>query len=81
MWLNLDWVGGIYEGNNGEEIISFDLEDNAMSLVAVMEGKRDAFTYHQREAMWTKIFSEYAGGEEELEKMILENFDRGYITL
>ena len=81
MWLNLDWVGGIFEGNGGEEVVSFDLEDNAMSLVAVMEGKKDAFTYHQREAMWTRIFSEYAGGEEELEKMVLENFDRGFITL
>ncbi len=81
IWLNLDWVGGIFEGNSGEEIVSFDLEDNAMSLVAVMEGKRDSFTYHQREAMWTINFSEYAGGEDKLEEMILENFDKGYITL
>jgi hypothetical protein len=52
-----------------------------MSLVAMMEGKNDSFTYHQRDAMWMRIFSEYAGGEERLEQMILENFDKGYITL
>jgi len=89
IWLNLDWVGGVFEESAGDtssqlgtgEIVSFDLEDNAMSLVAVMEGKRDSFTYHQREAMWTRIFSEYAGGEEKLDEMILESFDKGFITL
>jgi hypothetical protein len=81
MWLNTDWVAGLFPGVDGDEVVSFDLEDNAMSLVAMMEGKNDSFTYHQRDAMWMRIFSEYAGGEERLEQMILENFDKGYITL
>ena len=81
LWFNLDWVGGLFEGEAGEEVVSFDLEDNAMSLVSFMEGKKEALTYHQREAMWTKIFAEYAGGEEKLEEMILDNFDKGYIVL
>lgn len=81
MWLNTDWVGGIFPGGEDDEVVSFDLEDNAMSLVAIMEGKKDSFHYHQREAMWTRIFSEYIGGEEKLEEMVLENFDKGYITL
>ena len=76
MWLNTDWVGGLFPGGENDEVVSFDLEDNAMSLVAIMEGKKDSFNYHQREAMWTRIFSEYVGGEEKLEEMILENFDR-----
>jgi len=46
-----------------------------------MEGKNEVFNYHQREAMWTKMFIEYAGGEEKLEELILDNFEKGYITL
>ena len=81
-WFNLDWVAGLFKGTDGEpEVVSFDLEDNAMSLVSFMEGKSENFSYHQREAMWTRIFAEYAGGEEELERLIVGNFERGYVTL
>lgn len=79
MWGGLDWVGGLFPGEIGEELVSFDLEDNAMSLVSFMEGKKELFTYHQREALWTRIFSEYVGGEEEMEKILLENFQKGSI--
>lgn len=87
MWLNLDWVGGIFKDGDPStsvgagEVVSFDLEDNAMSLVASMEGEPKFFSYHQREAMWTRIFAEYAGGEEKLEQLIMDNFDKGYISL
>jgi len=78
IWNNMDWVGGIFK--NGEDsVISFDLEDNAMSLVSFMEGKNETFNYHQREAMWTRIFSSYVGGEDEMEKILIENFDKGII--
>jgi len=77
IWQNLDWVGAIFKGDNN--VISFDLEDNAMSLVSFMEGKRENFNYHQREAMWTKIFIEYAGGEAKAEELLLENFENGII--
>ena len=80
MWFNLDWVGGIFK-DGGDEVVSFDLEDNAMSLVSSMEGQHEHFSYHQREAMWTKIFAEYVGGEERLEKLITDNFDKGFIVL
>ena len=80
MWFNLDWVGGIFR-DGSEEIVSFDLEDNAMSLVSSMEGRHEHFYYHQREAMWTKIFAEYAGGEDKLEQMIMDNFDKGFVKL
>jgi hypothetical protein len=78
IWNNMDWVGGIFK--NGEEsVISFDLEDNAMSLVSFMEGKNETFNYHQREAMWTRIFSGYVDGEDEMEKLLIDNFDKGII--
>jgi hypothetical protein len=79
LWGGLDWVGGLYPSENGEELVSFDLEDNAMSLVSFMEGRQEFFTYHQREAMWTKIFSEYVGGEAEMEKILIENFEKGSV--
>ena len=78
LWHNLDWIGGIFEDGD-REIVSFDLEDNALSLVSFMEGKEESFNYHQREAMWTKVFSEYAGGEAKTEELLVENFDKGVI--
>lgn len=78
LWHDLDWVGGIFT-DGGDEVVSFDLEDNAMSLVSFMEGREESFNYHQRESMWTKIFEEYVGGEEKMEKLIIENFDKGVI--
>jgi len=78
LWHDLDWIGGIFE-DGGEEVVSFDLEDNAMSLVSFMEGKNEVFNYHQREAMWTKMFSDYVGGEENMEKLLSDNFEKGVI--
>lgn len=80
MWGNLCWIGGIFRDGR-EELVSFDLEDNIMSLVSAMEGQKNIFSYHQREAMWTRIFSEYVGGENKLEQLIVENFDKGFISL
>ncbi|MBI2033947.1 MAG: hypothetical protein HYT13_02515 [Candidatus Liptonbacteria bacterium] len=79
MWHDLDWVAGVF-GNDKEEIVSFDLEDHAMSAVSFKEGKTQFFKYHQMEALWTKIFSEYAGGEEKVEELLLKNFSKGLIV-
>jgi hypothetical protein len=84
LWCDLDWVGNLFQGGptsvGGQEVVSFDLEDNAMTLVSFMEGEEEQFfNYHQREAMWTKIFNEYAGGEEKMEQLLIENFDKGII--
>lgn len=78
LWHNLDWVGGIFDGGH-DEVVSFDLEDNAMSLVSFMEGKSESFNYHQREAMWTKIFEEFVGGDKKMEEILIENFDQGVV--
>ncbi len=78
LWHDLDWVGCLCE-DGGNEVVSFDLEDNAMSLVSFMEGKNESFNYHQRESMWTKIFEEYAGGEDKMERFLMYNFDKGVI--
>ena len=78
MWGGLDWAGNYFPGD-GDLVVSFDLEDNAMSAVAFLEGKHEYLNYHQREALWTKLFLEYAGGEEEMERLLVENFDKGSI--
>lgn len=78
LWHDLDWVGGVFD-HGDEEVVSFDLEDNAMSLVSFMEGKNESFNYHQRAAMWTKLFFAYVGGEENAEKLIIDNFDKGVV--
>jgi len=79
LWQELDWVGGFFSDGRREELVSFDLEDNAMSLVSFMEGEEKFFTYHQKEAMWTRIFEAYVGGEDEMERLLIENFDKGMI--
>ena len=71
-------MGGIFQDGD-EDVVSFDLEDNAMSLVSFMEGKQEFFNYHQREAMWTKIFMEYVGGEAKMEKLLIDHFPEGII--
>jgi len=78
LWHNLDWVGQAF--SDGEvKVVSFDLEDNAMSEVAASEGRKEILRYHQREAMWTRLFMEYVGGEMEMEHLLIENFDKGAI--
>ncbi len=87
-WRDLDWVAAYFN----DELVSFDLEDNAMSAVSYNEGKEEFFTYHQKEALWTKLFSMYVRGspshisggetregEEAMEKLLIENFDEGVI--
>lgn len=77
-WNDLDWVGSTFDHGAGE-VVSFDLEDNAMAEVSAAEGKKEFFSYHQREAMWTKIFMEYVGGELEMEQILIDNFDKGIV--
>ena len=73
-----DFVGTILPaGKKGEDIVSFDLVDNVISLTHGGLGK---YLYHQQEALWNKIFIEYMG-EEKLEEMVVENLERGYIQL
>jgi hypothetical protein len=78
-WNDLDWVGSLFDHGH-EGVVSFDLEDNAMAEVSAAEGKNEFFSYHQREALWTKIFMEYAGGELEMEQLLIDNFNNGMIT-
>jgi len=77
MWLNVDWVGGFFKNRlKQEELVSFDLVDNAMALV--QKEQRIKYLYHHQEALWNHIFEEYLG-QKNLEKLMIENFERGII--
>jgi hypothetical protein len=77
-WLDLDWVGGHFDGRKNE-LISFDLIDTVMSLVD--EKGMVKYLYHQQEALWNRIFEGYMGDGDKLENLIKENLLRGYISL
>ncbi len=73
-----DFVGEVFPaGKKGEQIVSFDLLDNTLSLTHGGLGK---YLYHQQEALWNKIFIEFMG-EEKLEELIVENIEKGFIEL
>jgi hypothetical protein len=80
-WDDLDWVGGYFPNSaNGKSLISFDLEDNAMSYVSVLHKKGEYVKYHQQEALWNEIFRRYLG-KKEMDRLLIENFNKGSIQL
>jgi len=77
-WTGLDYVGDFFKDQNGQEqLVSFDLTDLIMSLVKKGQVK---YLYHQQEALWNKIFSEYQG-RERMNELIEENIISGFIEL
>ena len=75
---NDDFAGEIFPaGRKGEEIVSFDLLDNIISLT---HGGLSKYLYHQQAALWNKIFVEFMG-EQKLEDLIVENIEKGFIEL
>lgn len=78
-WKDLDFVGDFYPDPVGIPVlVSFNLIDAVMSLVK--EKELSKYLYHHQEALWNKVFMQYAG-EAETEKLIIEYFDRGIIDL
>ena len=61
-------------------LISFDLEDIAMTLVSRTRGKSEHFVYHQREALWNRIFATYVGGYDKVEEHIVKGMENGLIS-
>lgn len=78
-WDILDFVAGFFTSDGSQELISFDMEDSAMSFVAASQNLEGYFTYHQQEALWNKIFAEYVGGYDILEEYLIKNMDKGII--
>lgn len=81
-WNNLWSVADFFKNAKGEkELISFDLEDNAMMVAHRQEGKAINLTYHQHEALWNRLFAAYVGGYDKLEEYITQNMEKGVIRL
>lgn len=80
-WADLDFVGGFFPSfakaseNTGDVLISFDSIDLIMSLVKKGEIK---YLYHQQEAIWNKLLSEYVG-HERMNQLVEENIVKGFI--
>lgn len=78
-WQGLDWVGDYFKTRAGIEVlVSFNLVDAIMTLIR--EKELEKYLYHHQESLWNKMFIEYFG-EEQLEKVIKENFVRGYAEI
>ncbi len=78
-WQGLGFVGDFYKDESGVEVlVSFNLIDNAMALF--MDKELIKYLYHHQEALWNKIFTGFFG-EEQMEEIIIKNFDKGIISL
>lgn len=78
-WTGLDFVGELFDDSDAGQkgLVSFDLIDLLMSLVQNGHAK---YLYHQQEALWNKIFSEYMG-RDRMEELIAEHIIDGFIVL
>jgi hypothetical protein len=91
-WKDLNFVGDFFltgkaksssihkivDGNGmARDLVSMNLIDNVMSLVK--EKEMIKYLYHHQESLWNKIFEVYLG-KENLEKLTIENFDKGFIS-
>ena len=80
-WNGLDTAGEYFPFNHSKKkiLISFDLFDNGIALLQ-KAGFESKYLYHQQEALWNEIFIQYMG-EDMLDKIMMENLDKGYVTL
>ena len=78
-WKDVDCVGDFYQSKGGtEQLVSFNLVDTVMALVKRKEMIK--YLYHHQEALWNKIFYGFVG-EEKMEQLIIDNFEKGFIEL
>lgn len=79
-WQGLDVVVDHFPNKDLESVlVSFDLLDNDFSLFHQVDFESRYF-YHQQEALWNKLFIEYMG-EQTMNKLLIENLDKGHIIL
>lgn len=78
-WEGLNYVGDYFKNDLEDELISFNLIDNVMGLAKQKEMIK--YLYHHQESLWNKIFQEYVGGKTVMEKIIIENWEKGYIEV
>ncbi len=78
-WRDLGWVGDYFKDDVGNDVlVSFDLVDTVMSLVKQKELIK--YLYHQQEALWNKIFTEYFGADQ-LDHFSKKHLLQGYFEV
>ena len=78
-WMGTDFVGEYFKNELGEDtLVSFNLMDVIMSLVERKAGIK--YDYHQKEALWNKIFASYFSFED-LEFFCKEYLLQGYFEV
>jgi len=80
-WQGLGTAGEYFSSGTSdkETLLSFDLFDNNFALCR-RSGFESKYLYHQQEALWNKVFTEYLG-EEKFDKILMENLDKGFVIL
>lgn len=77
-WNGAGWVGDFFKTDLGEDaLISFNLGDVVMTLV---KQKQVKYLYHEQEALWNKIFTDYFSVKE-LEDMSRRNIVQGWFAV
>ncbi len=77
-WNGAGWVGDFFKTDLGEDaLISLNLGDVVMTLV---KRKEVRYLYHEQEALWNKIFSDYFSVKE-LEELSRKNIVRGWFAV
>jgi len=79
-WEGLDVTGKYFTSDQSETLISFDLFDNGVYLQQGQVDFEAKYLYHQQEALWNEIFSQYMG-QEVMEKLMINNLDKGFVVL
>ena len=77
-WKGKAHLAGFFPAFGGEQLTSFNFEDNVFSLAAGPDTPQ--YTYHAREALWNRFFIEWFEGKEDvLETLMVEDFGQGFI--
>ncbi len=77
-WNGAGWVGDFFKTDLGEdELVSLNLGDVIMTLV---KRKEIRYLYHEQEALWNKIFTEYFSVKQ-LEELSRKNIVQGWFAV
>ncbi len=79
-WKNMDITGEYFKSDESEILISFDLFDNGVYLQQGQTDFNAKYLYHQQEALWNEIFSQYMG-QDKMEELMIDNLHKGYVSL
>ncbi len=76
-WEGLNWIGDYFASDMGQALVSFDIVDNAMSLVK--EREMIKYLYHHQESLWNRIYAAYFG-DEAMEEAMKKNIITGTVS-